>query len=147
MSLYLIVPATAFLLYLFNKQTLQNIYTPELTKDDTISGLNRKPERGSTCKCEHGFTFKPETDKIGSNNFLSCSCKKCDNSYNCGAASKESCILHKRLMALTNPRLPYFNDSHLKMVNSGRKCKSLVGVVQNPICSNCHFKPSVFTNF
>lgn len=161
MSQFLFGPASAFLSYLQNKQTRQTLHTPELSKGYTTNGFNRVPEIAPSnykangeyvtepgCNCLYGHAPKPEIDKIGSNNFLSCNCKETI----CQHASKESCALHSRKMALTNPRVTpginlNFHGSHLNLVNTGRKCHSLVGVVPDPICSNCNFRPSQFRNF
>ena len=152
MSNILLIPASAFLLYLFDRKTRQNVNVPALTKKDTLPGYNRVPEIGKGCGCDNTVVSKSDLDKIGSNNFLSCGCRKqpYDLSYKCNDASKESCALHKRKMASTNPYLGQAGvsyNSHLKLINSGRKCQSVVGIVPDPINSNNHFTPSQFSDF
>ena len=147
MSQLLVIPAGAFLLYLFDKQTKQVIHKEELTKDDTTSGFNRKPERlEKKCSCEHGYSPVEIIDQVGSNNFLSCNCKKTSDVIDTKDASVESNFLYNRKMAQTNPRYPNYNG-HLEMINSSKKCHSIPGIVPRPVSSNNNFSPIRFTDF
>lgn len=136
MAYVFLIPAAAFFLYFFDKQF-------------NSSSLNPPSD---SCNCDNGFTFKPDSDKIGSNHSLVCSCRKLpyDDDYSCINASKESCSLHKRKMALVNPRFDKFGFSynyHLNLVNSGKKCNSIVGLVPFPVSETSHFKSVRFSDF
>ena len=154
-----------FVIILFAKRNpqlvpLQTLSEAQLHGHKIASGHNRKPQITPTCSCPYGFTAKPNTDKIGSNNFLSCSCsqggpanwtkstfqkgKNVHTYKNCPDASHGSCYNYNRKMAMIqNPNEKYLGEpiGHLKMINQlnkPKKCSSVIGFTPKPRCGSCH---------
>lgn len=82
MTSFVVGGSVVFLIYLFNKNRnpdylpLNALTSAQLHGHSIFAGYNRVSIPNKLCKCGYGSESKIEIDKLGSNNWLSCQCRK-----------------------------------------------------------------------
>lgn len=159
MASLVIGSSVAFLVYIFNKKNPDAIPIGKLTSAQIhghriFSDYNRVSVPNQICDCSKrgGFISKINGNKFGSNNWLQCRCKNGKgkgsengkgviegfNANTFGNASgngNDSCYKYRKYGCSTSNKKKI---DHLSLIHSAKKCDSVVGFVQNPVCDSCH---------
>jgi len=150
--------SVAFLTYIFNKKNpdaipVSKLNSAQLHGHKIFSGYNRLSVPNQICDCSKkgGFETMQVNNQYSSNNWLQCRCKN-GNGNGKGSPLKNNifgnatgfkngnengnagyCYKYRKFGCQKTEK-----KDHLSFIHSTKKCNSVVGFVQNPICESCH---------